>query len=187
MKADRKSDGELMVRVATGDRIAQRQLVDSHLHPLFALAFRILQDRALAEDVCQDCFLRLWQAAPNWQPKAKISTWLYRVAYNLCVDELRRQRRLSNEEVAEQVDPGPDPLAIRQHRDIETALSAALQKLPLRQRTAITLVHHQELSNIEAAEVMAVSVEALESLLSRGRKKLRGQLKTRKEELIGAL
>ena len=78
MVSDRIEDAALMARVAAGDRRAQRELVDSHLGPALNLAMRMLQDRAAAEDVCQDAFMRLWQQTSNWQPQAKVATWLYR-------------------------------------------------------------------------------------------------------------
>ncbi len=176
-----------MTQVAAGDRRAQRQLVDAHLGPIFALARRMLNNTAQAEDNCQEAFLRLWQVAPRWQPDAKIGTWLYRITYNLCIDELRRQRRLSDEEAPEQADPAPNAMEQQHRREVLATLEGEMEKLPLRQRTAITLVHHQELSNIDAADIMEISVDALESLLARGRRKLRLALLAQKEELIGAL
>ena len=147
-----------------------------HLPRLLTLAQRMLGDPVEAEDVAQEAFVRLWRQAGSWQPEARVGTWLYRVAHNLCIDQIRKQRRFSGDPVPELPDPGPGPSALRHSRELGQQVEAALAQLPERQRTAITLVHHQELSNIEAADIMGVSVEAMESLLSRGRRTLRQQL-----------
>ena len=130
-----------------------------------------------AEDVAQEALLRAWKQAPRWKPgKAKFDTWLHRVALNLCYDRLRRRREIATDAVPEQVDdsPGPDRGLIA--RDVGLRVDAALKALPERQREAVVLCHYQELGNIEAAGLMGVSVEALESLLSRGRRALRAAL-----------
>ncbi|MDO7734262.1 MAG: sigma-70 family RNA polymerase sigma factor, partial [Planktomarina temperata] len=102
-------DAELLARFAKGDRTAA-QVLTARLAPLvFAQAFRMLGDRAEAEDVTQDSLLRLWHAAPDWQPgQAKVTTWLYRVTSNLCIDRMRKSKRHSGEEVPDMPDEGPD-------------------------------------------------------------------------------
>jgi RNA polymerase sigma-70 factor (ECF subfamily) len=180
MDGDVVSDGALMRRVAAGDEVACRQLVDRHLRGMVGLAYRMLDDRAAAEDVAQECFLRLWQQSRCWRAEARVATWLYRVAHNLCVDQLRRRRRHRADplaEVAEVADPADGPLEISQRAELAARVDAAIRALPERQRTAITLVHHQEVGNIAAAEIMGTSVEALESLLARGRRTLRERLR----------
>ncbi len=147
------------------------------LSRMLALARRMLGDPAEAEDVAQEVFLRAWKQARVWKPGAgKFDTWMHRVALNLCYDRLRRRREDPTAEPPEQVDPA---------RSAESGLIAtaaaervrdAVQALPERQRAALILCHYQELSNIEAAELLEVSVEAVESLLSRARRTLRGAL-----------
>ena len=185
--SDKQSDGALMLQVARGDQMAFRGLVDDQGAKLFGLAYRMLVDRALAEDVVQEAFLRLWRQADRWRPEARLSTWLYRVVYNLCVDELRARQRLSDEEPPDRADPTDGPLVAKQREQTAEQVNAAISALPLRQRVALTLVYHQELNNSDAAKVMDVTVEALESLLVRGRRKLRQELFSRKEDLIGIL
>ncbi len=185
MTGDRLTDAELMARVAAGDQGACRQLVDQNLGRVVGLAARMLGDRGAAEDVAQEAFLRLWRQSRSWRPDGRIATWLHRVAHNLCIDQLRSRRRLDPGEPPEQADPAAGPAALHQRRQVAAAVEAAIAQLPERQRTAITLVHHQELSNIDAAEIMSVSVEALESLLARGRRTLRARLGGRKAELLG--
>jgi RNA polymerase sigma-70 factor (ECF subfamily) len=142
-----------------------------------SLGHRMLGEASEAEDMAQEAFLRAWKQAPNWQPgKAKFDTWLHRVALNLCYDRLRRRREVIMDEPPERADPAPSAEDGLQAQETSRRVAAALQRLPDRQREAIVLCHYQELGNIEAAGVMGVSVEALESLLGRGRRALRAAL-----------
>lgn len=184
---DRQADAALMRQVAGGDRVASRRLVERHAPKLFGLAYRMLRDRALAEDVVQEAFLRLWRQADRWRPDARIQTWMYRVVHNLCIDELRARKRLSDEDPPDRPDPADGPLATEHKGQVTMQVNAAILDLPPRQRAAVTLVYHQELSNISAAEIMGVTVEALESLLVRARRNLRKKLATKKEDLTGRL
>ena len=167
-------DEELLARVADGDPASVRALVARKLPRLLSLAGRMLGDASAAEDVAQEAFLRVWKQAPRWRPgAARFDTWLYRVALNLCYDRLRRRRELSYAEPPDRADEAPGPERGLEAADTGRRVSAALQALPDRQREAIVLCHYQELGNIEAAASMGVSVEALESLLGRGRRTMR--------------
>ncbi len=170
------SDDELMRRVARGDGVACRVLVDRHLRAIVSFAYRMLGDAGEAEDVAQEAFLRLWKTAPRWEPRAKITTWLFRVARNLSVDRLRARRDVPVSKLPERVDPSRVAADLLERGERDRAVAAALAALGERQRTAISLVYYQGMSNREAAEVMDVQVDALESLLSRGRRNLRKAL-----------
>ena len=170
-------DEALLVRVADGDPAAVRALVGRKLPRLMSLGQRMLGDAAEAEDVAQEAFLRVWKQAPRWRPgRAKFDTWLHRVALNLCYDRLRRRREITTDEPPEIADEGPAPDRGLEAHDTGRRVNEALAKLPERQREAVVLCHYQDLGNIEAAAVMGVTVEALESLLSRGRRALRAAL-----------
>jgi RNA polymerase sigma-70 factor (ECF subfamily) len=179
------NDEMLMVRIGAGDHEAFRRLLERHLGRVVTLAARLLGERAAAEDVAQDTFLRLWKHAARWQPNARLATWLHRIALNLCLDRLRRARELALDDVAEPMDPKPSPVAHLQARDIGRHVNDALAELPAQQRVAITLCHYEGLRNREAAEMIGVSVEALESLLARGRRALRSRLHSLLPDLLG--
>ncbi|MDR5011070.1 RNA polymerase sigma factor [Agrobacterium fabacearum] len=167
-------DADLVADVAAGDVRAMQALVTAKLPRIMALATRMLGDPAEAEDIAQETFLRIWKHAGTWrQGRAKFDTWIHRVALNLCYDRLRKRREISVAEPPEQIDGSVLPdAALPYDGDESGAVARALQAIPARQREAIVLVYYQEMSNREAADVMHVSVDALESLLARGRRAL---------------
>ena len=170
-------DEELLARVARGDPAAVRALMARKLPRIHGLAARLLNDAAEAEDVTQEVFVRAWKQAGRWKPGgARFDTWLHRVALNLCYDRLRRRREVATDAPPEVADDGPAPDRGLGAADVGARVARAMAALPDRQREALVLCHYQELGNIEAAALMGVSVEALESLLSRGRRALRTAL-----------
>lgn len=170
-------DAALVRAVAEGDANAARELMDRHLARILRVGRRMLGDAAEAEDVAQEVFLRVWRNAAKWKPgRAKFETWMHRVAINLCLDRLRRRREVFMDAPPDRADHGDGPDGVLLQAQTSTAIEAALARLPERQRAAIVLCHYQELTNIEAAAAMSISVEAVESLLSRGRRKLREEL-----------
>ncbi len=167
-------DEELLRRVAVGDPAAIQAMVARKLPRLLSLATRMLGDPVEAEDVAQEAMLRVWKQAPKWKPgQARFDTWLHRVGLNLCYDRLRRKRETPVDHIPEMVDDSPAPDRGLLAAETGARVQSGLLKLPERQREAIVLCHYQELGNIEAAQLMGVSVEALESLLSRVRRSLR--------------
>ena len=170
-------DEDLVRRVGQGDPAAIQAMVARKLPRMLALAQRMLGDPVEAEDVAQEAMLRAWKQAPRWVPgKARFDTWLHRVGLNLCYDRLRRRREVPTEAPPDRPDDGPAPDQGLLSAELGARVDGALKRLPDRQREAIVLCHYQELGNIEAAALMEVSVEALESLLSRGRRTLRQTL-----------
>lgn len=177
MVASVDPDEDLVRRVGQGDPAAAQALVARKLPRVLALARRMLGDPAEAEDVAQEAMLRAWRQAPRWSPgAARFDTWLHRVALNLCYDRLRRRREIPTDTPPDRADEGAAPDRGLLAADTGRRVDAALRALPDRQREAIVLCHYQELTNIEAAALMSVSVEALESLLSRGRRAMRQTL-----------
>ena len=177
-------DAELLARFSKGDRAAALALTSRLAPVVFAQAFRMLGDRAEAEDVTQESLLRLWKAAPGWDAtRAKITTWLYRVTSNLCIDCLRKSNRNSGDEVPEVADETPGIDLKLQATARAQALQHALQTLPDRQRQAMILRHIEDLSNPEISDIMEISVEAVESLVSRGKRALASTLAPQKKAL----
>jgi RNA polymerase sigma factor (sigma-70 family) len=185
---DETSDEVLMVLYANGDRSAAYTLTQRITPRVMAYAYRVLAgDRAEAEDVAQETMLRLWRMAPQWrQGEAKVTTWAYRVATNLCTDRLRSRRRRGRTPLEDAPDV-PDPAIGAVERMVEAdrvdALQAALAQLPDRQRQAVVLRHIDGLSNPEIAGIMELGVEAVESLTARAKRALAAILAGRKHEL----
>jgi len=175
----------LLKLFANGDRVAAKVLTLRLTPRVFRQAFRVLQDQAEAEDVAQEAMLRLWKTAPDWrQGEAKITTWLYQVTANLCTDRLRRRKPSDPLDAVTEPEDGADSADMQmQNQTRAAALNAALQELPDRQREAVTLRHLEEFTNPQIAEAMGVGVEAVESLVARGKRALKGLLAKRKEEL----
>lgn len=180
------TDDALLVLFANGDRAAARELVKRLSPRALTVATRVLGNRAEAEDVTQDAMMRLWRIAPDWEPgKAQVSTWLYRVVMNLCIDIKRRGRGepVGLDQVPEPEDAEPTAAERMQEAARWDALQHALMTLSERQRTAVVLRHLEELSNPEIADIMGISVEAVESLTARGKRALAAALQEQKEEL----
>ena len=184
--AEAPTDDALLVLFANGDRAAAVDLSQRLAPRALGLAMRMLGNRAEAEDITQEAMMRLWRMAPNWQPgQAQVSTWLYRVVTNLCIDLKRRQRggHLDLDAIPEPADEARGAADELQEQARRDALQEALTQLPVRQRQAVVLRHIEELSNPEIAEIMGVGVEAVESLTARAKRGLAKALAGRKEEL----
>ena len=170
------SEIDQITRAANGDRAAQAALVNRNMPIVFRVAYRMLQDRAEAEDVTQETFLRAWKALPDWQPKAKFSTWACTVALNLCRDRLRKKKPVLMDELPERIDTGPRPEESLASQQALQGIEAKIADLPDRQREALTLCALEGMTNIEAAAAMDVSVRALESLRARARRAMKAKL-----------
>ena len=181
------SDEALLALYANGDAGGARVLTVRLVPRILGYAARLLGDRAEAEDVAQEAMLRLWRVAPDWrQGEAKVTTWLYRVTTNLCTDRLRmRQRRkvLALDDAPDIEDGAPAAETVLIEADRMVALDAALAALPDRQREAVVLRHIEGLTNPEIAAVMDIGVEAVESLIARGKRALSAILAGRRKDL----
>ena len=174
----------LLQLYANGDPEASRALTRRLLPRVLSHAERLLSNRAEAEDEAQEAMLRLWKIAPDWRTgEAKVTTWLYRVTGNLCTDRLRRRRGVGLDEVPEPEDDALSPADQMQENARAQALQAALARLPERQRQAVILRHIEEVGNPEIAEIMNISVEAVESLIARGKRALTTDLAAQRDEL----
>ncbi|WP_370231325.1 RNA polymerase sigma factor [Cognatishimia sp.] len=178
------SDDALLVLYANGDTSAARALTLRLTPKVFGHAYRVLGDRAEAEDVAQDALIRLWKQASDWrQGEAKVTTWLYRVVANLCTDRLRKSRGVALDAIPEPEDDTESAAEAMQQKSRQAALQDALQELPDRQRQAVVLRHIEGMSNPDIAQIMDIGVEAVESLTARGKRALAAILAGRKDEL----
>lgn len=190
MSAELEPDAALMLRVKQGDAQAFAELVDKYKQPVVNLVGRMLHDPTEAEDVAQNVFVQVYKSAPRYQVASRFSTWLFTIARNLCLNEIRRRAR----HPADSIDvPHPEqegqparqfedkgasspPDALLQ-QELERKVQEALEALPENQRAAILLCRQGELSYEDIAEVLGCSVSATKSLIHRGRETLKQRLK----------
>lgn len=188
--ASRLSDDDepLLRRIAADDESAFRALVERHIDRAYAVALRILNNAADAEDVVQDALLRVWTNRHRWEfGRAKFSTWLYRVVTNRCIDLRRGPRTEDVDDLSEVVDDRPDALTTLHRAEVTDLLEAAMRRLPEQQRIAVIFSYHENMSNAEIAEVMDTTVSAVESLLKRGRQQLRKMLRRSERDIRQSL
>ncbi len=174
---DAPEDRVLLARVARQDPQAFRILVDRHLTVIVTLARRMLKDEAEAEDIAQEAMLRLWRAGETLDlgPHG-VRPWLRKVTSNLCLDRIRASRRtVVTDEVPEMAEAPTQAVGLEE-QDLARRVAEAMAALPERQRQALTLFHHEGMSQAEVGEVLGVSDEAVESLLARARRALRTTL-----------
>jgi len=177
MENDSFSDAELMTRVGRGDMAALGSLAERHRGRVLSLSYRLLGDWHQAEDVAQETFLRLRQAAHAYEPQSKFTTWLYRIVHNLSMDQRRKAwRSPSSLESVETEAVAPmqsDPV---EKAELAQLVQRALSQLPDRQRRTVVLHRYEGLSHEEIAEVTGWSKSAVESLLVRAYENLRKNL-----------
>jgi RNA polymerase sigma-70 factor (ECF subfamily) len=175
-------ESDLIKQSVAGDESAYQLLLEKHLPSLSNYVMRMMANTAEADDIIQETFIRLWTRGNKFNPEtARLTTWLHNIAHNLCIDYFRKSNRLVDDSV-EQPNAevsGPEEALTRQ--GLVKSIQQAMMSLPERQRSAIIMCHYQGLSNKDAAVVLDMSVDALESLMARGRKKLRKLLESGNE------
>lgn len=191
MGADQESDAALMLRVQRGDMVAFEALVDRHKQGVVNLVYRTLPDAAEAEDLAQTAFVQVYKSAHRYRATAKFTTWLYTIARNLCLNEIRRRSRHpaealdapvagvegeSERQIGDVRSFSPDQTAL--HNELSEKVEQALSELPENQRTALLLCQQEDLAYDDIAKVLDCSLSATKSLIHRGRETLRQRLKT---------
>ena len=183
-------DAALMLRVKQGDWPAFEELAEKYKQPVMNLVYRTLPDATEAEDLAQHVFLQVFKSAHRYEVSAKFTTWLFTIARNLCLNEIRRRSRhpadsldetfADNEEQPirqpEELKNLSPPDSLLQD-ELEEKIEAALAELPEKQRTAILMCRGDEFSYEDIAEVLGCSVSATKSLIHRGRETLKQKLK----------
>ena len=179
-----------MLRVKRGDREAFTELVGKWQQPLMNFVFGTLRDETESEDVAQNTFVQVWKSRARYERTAKFSTWLFTIARNLCLNEIRRRSRHPAESL-EETHGENDDLPSRQYEDkkmflptddvlhgeLVKKIEEALVKLPENQRAAILLCRQDEVSYEEIADILGCSLSATKSIIHRGRETLKEQLK----------
>ncbi len=190
MPAELDPDAALMLRVKQGDGAAFAELVDKYKQPVLNLVYRMLRNATEAEDLAQNVFLQVFRSAHRYQVSARFSTWLFTIARNLCLNELRRRSRHPAQSM-DATHPERDDQPLQQFEDtktfspterllqgeLEEKIEQAVAELPENQRTAILLCRQDELSYEEIAQVLDCSLSATKSLIHRGRETLKQKLK----------
>ena len=190
MATNLEPDAALMLRVKRGDVRAFEELVEKYKQPVTNVISRSLRDPSEAEDLAQNVFVQVFKSAHRYQATAKFSTWLFTIARNLCLNEIRRRSRHPADSLDDSQSDSENHPA-RQFEDIKTfsptdhvlqneleqKIKEALSQLPENQRTAILLCREEELSYEDISEVLGCSLSATKSLIHRGRETLKEKLK----------
>jgi RNA polymerase sigma-70 factor (ECF subfamily) len=176
--AESEDETVLLAHVAAGDERAYRGLVDRHLPSILGIARRMLRDDGEAEDVAQEALLRLWRNAAGLElGPGGVRPWLRRVVSNLCIDRVRAHRNTTVTDAVPEESEAAGQVRHLLERELGHRVDAALKALPERQRLALTLFHYEGMSQVEVGAVLAISDEAVESLLARARRALKASLK----------
>ena len=177
--ASTASDAELIAQSREGDTAAIALLVARHADTVYRIAYRLVGQKAQAEDIAQDVLMRMLSYKEGWLSKTSFQVWLRRAVYNRTVDIYRKHRPWQHsglDAVAERSDGAPAQDAVLAARETETRVTAAVLALPMRQRMAVTLCFYEQMSLAEAGAVLEVSVGAVESLLHRAKATLKQAL-----------
>lgn len=172
-----KSEFNLIRAIGNGDQEAFKSLIVRYQKPLLNFIYRYVGDRHTAEDLTQEVFLRVYQAAPRFEPRARVSTWIFKIAVNLCINELKMDQRRSKlvQDLRETADLNAHSTlgATVENREMEQRIMEALNNLPQSQRIAIILKLFEGMSYKKIATITETSVSSVESLIFRARTRLK--------------
>ena len=188
---EQQTDEALMARVARGGQDAFEVLLKRYGDAVVTFCYAFVRNREVAEDLGQETFLRVYRSAARYKPLAKFTTWLYRIAANLSINELKKgklRRAVSLDEptgsdsdgtrIVERIaSDARQPLTEAEIREAHQLVQKAIEKLPEDQRATIVLVEHHNLSYREVADVLGVTVSAIKMRVKRARETLREMLR----------
>jgi len=166
---------ELMLRVKGGDRAAFEELYGLYQKPILNYLYRLCWNRSLAEDLLQEAFLRLWRAAPTYEPAAKVSTYIFRIAHNLFINEAARRRETALETADSEM--RADPASDLARREVQSAVKKAIEALPEGEREVLLLSEYQGFKYAEIAEILAIPVGTVKSRMFSAVQRLKEALK----------
>jgi RNA polymerase sigma-70 factor (ECF subfamily) len=179
-------DVELMLRVKDGDGVSFSILLEKHRSPVIHFLYRMVQNQAIAEELAQEAFLRVYRSRSTYEPTAKFTTWLFRIATHLALNSLRDGR---NERIQERLDEYVDDMPVRQvpdrtpsveqdmvYRSKVEEVRRAITALPEKQRAAVLMHKYEEMEYSQIAKVLNCSESAVKSLLFRAYESLRARL-----------
>ena len=175
-----KPDEALMLQLQTGDLLSFDTLVKRWEKPLLNYCYRMINDISLAEDLRQEVFLRIYRSAKTYHPTAQFSTWLYRIATNLCLDTLAKQQRRKETPIAAYleseperlIDPSDAPDAVLVKQETVNCVRLALARLPEDQRIVVIMRHYHDLKFQEIAEILERPISTVKSRMAAGMERL---------------
>lgn len=177
----RMDENQLLESARKGDRDAFRRLVEENSRPMYQLAWRIIGDPELAEDVVQEAFIKAHQQLPNFDNRSKFSTWLYRITTNAAIDMQRKNKRhnidsIETDEQLFQSDAIPQQELTDKDQLIKSATARVMSELTVQERTAFSLKHYEGHSIAQICDILSASESAVKQAIFRAVKKLRTQL-----------
>ncbi len=182
------TDRDLVVRALGGSQAASREIVSRYQRPVFNLIVRMVRDRAAAEDLSQETFLKAFARLASYKPQFKLLNWLLKIAHNTVIDYLRQRRPLAvsldtpdlerTGEAPALIDrAAPDPVRNLARAELARILERALARIRPEYRQVVVLRYHEDLGHEEIAEIMGVPVGTVKSYLHRARGELAGHLR----------
>lgn len=165
-----------MLSFARGDFQALEIIVARFQSKVWNIAFRFLGNEEEAQDVAQEIFLKIFEAAPQYHVTASFQSYLFRIVTNLCLDRIRKKQPVYLETLPDLESENPSPMEAILHQEQSAAVSQAIGQLPPGQRLAVVLKYFENLSYFEIADAMNISEKAVERLLARGRSTLKAAL-----------
>ena len=171
--ADRET--ELMLQVKAGDRAAFEEIFRLYQKPLANYLYRLTGNRTRSEDLLQDTFLRLWKAAPNYEPSAKVSTYVFRIAHNLFLNDAARRREKALESM--EAETRSDPASDLSRREIRSAVQKAVEALPEGEREVLLLSEYSGFKYAEISEILGIPVGTVKSRMFSAVQRLKEALK----------
>jgi len=179
-----ESDIELMMRVKDGDDSAFNELIRRHYRSVMNFIYRFTRDRENSEDLTQEVFLRIYRSVKSYKPEAKFTTWLFKIATNLCITKVKyrnKEQTLSLDDVSGTEDLKDSKISdgfdLKYRSEMRKIIFDALNSIPERERVSIILCKYEGLSYDEVAEVIGCTVGAVKTYVHRGRLKLIDRLK----------